>query len=315
MDNKNSNNNKNQRSNNEESKTIMKTEIIIIQIIIIVYLFASTNSIYKKHSELLNKLNQVLQQNNNNVIDIYNNVNKSNNEIPQKLKIDYICAKDDKKKKKIKINFVNFWTEFSKENDIFTRILRKHYDVEISSNPDYIFYSVFGKSHNKYNDKKYIKIQYMGENRRPSFKDADYSMAFDYLDKQDRYLRFPIYLHRYEEALEIKLFYLNERPYKPNKKFCACLITNRRGTFRNNFIEELSKYKKIDNGGKYKNNIGKILPRDYKVKNAFLKEYKFSIAMENSKRNGYLTEKLLESFLGHVYYLILFIDYSYILWR
>ena len=47
----------------------------------------------------------------------------------------------------------------------------------------------------------------------------------------------------------------------------------------------------IDLGGKYNNNVGKIYN---KIK--FLSSYKFSIAMENSEGDGYLSEKILDSF-------------------
>ena len=47
-------------------------------------------------------------------------------------------------------------------------------------------------------------------------------------------------------------------------------------------------------GGKCYNNIG----RRVKNKIKFLMEYKFSIAMENSGGDGYITEKIVESFLA-----------------
>ena len=46
-------------------------------------------------------------------------------------------------------------------------------------------------------------------------------------------------------------------------------------------------------GGKYKNNVGII-----KNKIKFLTKYKFSIAMENSEGDGYLSEKLFHSFIS-----------------
>jgi hypothetical protein len=64
--------------------------------------------------------------------------------------------------------------------------------------------------------------------------------------------------------------------------------------FRINFINELNKYKKIDMGGKHDNNIG----GQVKDKIKFLSLYKFSIAMENSKADGYNSEKILDSFLA-----------------
>ena len=59
--------------------------------------------------------------------------------------------------KKIKINFVDFQKDLSENND-FLDILSRHYYVEISDNPDYLFYSVFGTDHLKY--KKCVKIFY-----------------------------------------------------------------------------------------------------------------------------------------------------------
>ena len=46
-------------------------------------------------------------------------------------------------------------------------------------------------------------------------------------------------------------------------------------------------------GGRYKNNVGRV-----KNKIKFLSSYKFSIAMENTEGNGYLSEKIVESFLS-----------------
>jgi len=48
-----------------------------------------------------------------------------------------------KKKKTIKINFKYFWENFNSEDNLFTNLLRKRYNVIISDKPDYLFYSVF----------------------------------------------------------------------------------------------------------------------------------------------------------------------------
>ena len=79
------------------------------------------------------------------------------------------------------------------------------------------------------------------------------------------------------------------------KKFCAAVISNTLITdyFRINFINELNKYKIVDMGGKYNNNVGII-----KNKIDFLSSYKFSIAMENTEGDGYISEKILDSFLS-----------------
>lgn len=46
-------------------------------------------------------------------------------------------------------------------------------------------------------------------------------------------------------------------------------------------------------GGLYNNNVGKI---ENKIE--FLKSYKFSIAMENTEGDGYISEKIMDSFLS-----------------
>ena len=79
------------------------------------------------------------------------------------------------------------------------------------------------------------------------------------------------------------------------------MISNRRGKFRNIFIEELSKYKTIDNAGKYNKNVNFIEKHNtdkYQQKINFLKQYKFSIAIENSFNIGYVSEKILTCFLA-----------------
>ena len=58
--------------------------------------------------------------------------------------------------------------------------------------------------------------------------------------------------------------------------------------------EKLSKYKRVDSGGRHLNNIGG--PVDDKLE--FQKDYKFSIAFENSAFPGYLTEKLPEAVIA-----------------
>ena len=47
-------------------------------------------------------------------------------------------------------------------------------------------------------------------------------------------------------------------------------------------------------GGRYNNNIGGRI----KDKIKFLSSYKFSIAMENSECDGYISEKIIDSFLA-----------------
>jgi len=189
--------------------------------------------------------------------------------------------------KKIKINFVDFWKEFDKYNNIFTTYLSAIYDISIDSKPDYLFYSFFGYEHLKYKD--CIKIYYTGENDVPDFNFCDYAIGFHHISFEDRYLRYPLYLlyPGYSKLKEKNITTdLSER------KFCNFIYSNSKYStpLREYFFLKLSEYKKVDSGGKFRNNIGK--PVDDKID--FIKKYKFTIAFENSSLSGYTTEKLME---------------------
>lgn len=170
-----------------------------------------------------------------------------------------------------------------------------------NENPDYLIYDVFDCDflNSKYNNS--IKIAYYTENQIPDFNQADYAIGFDNLMYLDRYFRrttlFWTLAKRYLH-IKNKDFILERKKsllLKKNK-FCAAVISNYRSTdkFRIKFINELNKYKKVDMGGKFMNNIGG--PVKNKIK--FLSSYKFSISMENSEGQGYVSEKILDSLLA-----------------
>ena len=78
------------------------------------------------------------------------------------------------------------------------------------------------------------------------------------------------------------------------RKFCNFVVSNGSCQQRNDFFAKLSKYKKVDSGGRFANNIGYAVAD----KRKFQSEYKFSIAFENNAyRPGYewyITEKILD---------------------
>jgi len=43
-------------------------------------------------------------------------------------------------KKKIKIEFSDFWGGFNKTDNYFYNLLKEEFDIEISSQPDYLFF-------------------------------------------------------------------------------------------------------------------------------------------------------------------------------
>lgn len=198
-------------------------------------------------------------------------------------------------KKKIKLAFCDFWGGFEnnptgKENydNILYKILSEKFDIEISENPDFLIYSVFGNNHLKYNCKK---IFFTGENIRPDLTYCNYSISFDYIN-DNRNLRFPLSaITLYESSIKdnFKKDIDFEKIKQEKSKFCNFIFSNPNAQLRNFLFSELSKYKLVDSGGRALNNIGYLV--DDKLK--FQSKYKFSIAFENSEYPGYTTEKIV----------------------
>ncbi|MCR5119589.1 MAG: hypothetical protein K6B44_08230 [Lachnospiraceae bacterium] len=196
--------------------------------------------------------------------------------------------------KKIKIDFVDFWSDLDKEDNYFINRLRLYYDVEVSKDAPVIFCSCFGDR--AYDMEDRVKICFTGENYVPDFNIYDYVMGFSHMSFADRYLRLPLYAlytERIKEALEKHT--KDEAYYLSKKKFCNRVVSNPDShPMRESLFEKLCEYKKVDSGGRYKNNIGGAV----KDKMAFERDYRFTLAFENTSTPGYVTEKILEAFAG-----------------
>lgn len=207
------------------------------------------------------------------------------------------------KGKKIKVNFCdNDSTFVSKKSNLFLEILQKYYDVEISENPDFVFYSCFGTKHWDYNN--CVKIYYTNENVAPDFNECDYGIGFHHINFEDRYLRFTEYNLKITPEIQNKQNLDNSLA---KRKFCNFVYSNSKNgegaTLRPDFCKELAKYKHIDCPGKVLNNMqDAIEPRNgdwQQGKLDFLSQYKFTIAFENRKTNGYTTEKLFQPLMAN----------------
>ena len=196
--------------------------------------------------------------------------------------------KEQYMKRKIKIEFSDWWPGFDKTNNYFYNLLKEEFDVEISNNPDYLFFSVFGNQHQNY---RCTKIFYTGENIAPPLGQYQWSFSFEYSDDPRNY-RLPHYL-LYDGYYELVRDKVIEKSMA-NRKFCNFVASNGNCQERNQFVNQLSKYKKVDSGGRWMNNIGYVV--DDKLK--FQSEYKFSIAFENNayrpQHPGYTTEKVMQ---------------------
>ena len=211
----------------------------------------------------------------------------------------YIFDKKINQKKLINIYFVDSLEDYYKDiliKDI-TKLIENRFIINITSvNPDYLIFDIFDCEHLNLKYSNTIKIGIYTENQFPDFIEADYAISYHNINYLDRYFRnkrkyFINFNRKRFETIRRKAF-----RKKIRKKFCAGVISNLNSTdgFRIKFINELSKYKKVDMGGIYKNNVGGIV----RNKIRFLSAYKFSIAMENSEGQGYISEKIFDSFIA-----------------
>lgn len=196
----------------------------------------------------------------------------------------------------IHVAFIDFWSGFDYSIMTFYHILCKDFEVIIHNDvreAEYVFFSCFGDSHwNVPKDK--IKIFITAENISPDFNTCDYAIGFDRLSFGDRYLRFPnIYGPISKRGVLGMVARKHQPPFLEKQSFCSFVVSNAEAdSIRVRLFDLLSAYKKVDSGGRYLNNVGG--PVSDKL--SFDRKHKFSICCENSRHDGYITEKLYEAF-------------------
>lgn len=189
--------------------------------------------------------------------------------------------------KTIKVNFGYFWPGFDNTDNYFTRILSKKYNVVLSENPDLYFFTHTYNNKHDYLKYKCHKVFIGFENERADWNICDYVLDSDFYNNNPRHKRLPLWVSWGQDSL-IK----SKEPQNiiTKEKFACMVVSNGKAKERIEFFNLLSKYKKVDSGGRYLNNIGG--PVENKLD--FIKDYKFVISFENSSYSGYTTEKLIE---------------------
>ena len=221
--------------------------------------------------------------------------------IKYKTNSNYSSDSSSSNKKNITARYLDFWTNFSlKKFDIHKIILEK-YNVKllndsnskITDDPDFIIFSCFGSQHLEYNS---VKLYLTLENTLPDYTECDYAIGLRIREGDNRYFKKPIDVNFYSEKKNIYNIINFHGDNIKQKKFCAILVSNSACEVRNEFFERLSKYKKVDSGGNYQNNIGYTV----KDKTEFFRNYKFAIVFENAKNYGYASEKIYDAFYAGV---------------
>ena len=189
-----------------------------------------------------------------------------------------------------KIKFTGFPEYHNPREQAYYRYLAERYDIVESDNPDYVIDGGQSFEHVKYDA---VKILISSENDVPDFNSYDYAIGSAPLQFDDRYLRMP--WCSFSPHYRLLDGAPSQSPEKLlSRKFCSFVVSNAEfgDPLRVKFFHELSKYKQVDSGGRFMNNIGGPI----KDKDAFCSGYKFNIAFENSSCLGYVTEKIVDAF-------------------
>lgn len=227
---------------------------------------------------------------------------------------DPIEFEEDYVMEKRKINFTGFWSDFDKEHNLFSDILREKFEIEISDDPDFLIASPLG---NPLEYLKYdcVRILFTGEPLVPDFNVFDYAIGFDYLSFPDetvsnRYYRYPLCYFGYERLKRFAKGMTRddaEEILKKKKYFCNFLYGHRSAQGeRERIFDTVQTYKRVESAGSFMNNMpnGTIVPYS-KQKMAFLEQCKFTIACESISYPGFVTEKLVDPICSYsipIYY-------------
>ena len=267
----------------------------------------SSNLTDKDNPQIKNKDNEESKKDNNTIPEMNhlkenhemalenNNQNNQNQNIQDQNNLIPVSSNNNPtgSKRKIYVKYMDFWPAFILKNFDVHKILLEKYEVIESDTPDYVIFSEFGgENYGIENRIDCVKLFLSIENRDPNFAITDYAIGIHYINEGDRYFRKPTETHQLTALVNVYNATKLRGVGTSNRKFCAWVVSNGSGTVRNNFYDELSKYKTVDSGGSFRNNVGGSV--DDKL--GFLKNYKFSICFENSKTAGYISEKLSDAF-------------------
>lgn len=202
-------------------------------------------------------------------------------------------------KKSIKIKFVGFPAFHDPHAQAYFRFLQDRYNVIECDAPDYVIDAGLTFEHERYNG---VKVVINAENLVPDFNAYDYAVASTEMTLGDRYVRIPWFVF-YPYFNDIRRRKTLPDQSLLDRKFCSFVVSNAEfgDPMRRMFFEELSKYKQVDSGGRYCNNVGGPV----KDKLEFCRGYKFNIAFENCSYPGYTTEKVMEAYVAQtvpIYY-------------
>lgn len=194
--------------------------------------------------------------------------------------------------------------------------------LKLQEEPDYLVYSTFGEEHIKYKNCYKILINIKSTNLKEYKPDfiIDTTNDVKHIPENANMVYIPHYVLSFYErfrnvpnSLIKSSDYNSEQILQSKKNFCAFLYHNCTVKYRSKFFHTLSKYKQVDA-------LGKCMSKNKECDRFFFKEnkisyhdlavlkyrpYKFVICFESKKKNGYISEKIINAMLANaipIYY-------------
>ena len=197
----------------------------------------------------------------------------------------------------VKLNYVNFYPGFDESqcrNNVLMDLCSE-YQFEFTNEPDILLIGCYGCE--RFDAQRAIKIGYYTENLPPDLDNFDYFFGWEFSETVSD----PRYCKGVFGPLQSHLFRGCADPrgaLQGKTRFCNFIYTTKI-PFRERFYSELSHYKEVSAPGKSMNNCNDLASRysaDWQsAKLRYLGQFKFTIAFENSRREGYVTEKLFDA--------------------
>ena len=226
--------------------------------------------------------------------------------------------------KTIKINFtgLSIRGEFHPHDNYLLNILKKHYNVEVCDDPDFVICGVLYE-HGAFASGIYdeyiltypkVRVLIEGENYVPDYNLVDYSICQYPIKYFDRNCYFPCGVEAFTSGkTEFRELQDKDRNYPDDflktKEHFASFIASHDSEYniRGNFFKALNKRKRVESVGSYLNNQpdGKTVDWLDGSKQEFIKKSRFSLCFESTKDEGFITEKIVEAFYADtipVYY-------------
>jgi len=198
-------------------------------------------------------------------------------------------------KKLVRIDFCDFHSNFPKTDNFYYHLLSERFELQLCDQPDYLIFGPYGHEHRLHSG---VRILASIEPGRPDYRFCDFSLSpLEIADP--RHLQLPVYVTNGRAEELIKNPGDAEKDLAAKKGFCSFVVSSQHPVKNRNrleIFEALGKYKRVDSGGRFMNNIGGPVPGGTRNKIEFLRKYKFNIAFENSSLPGYSTEKIYEPF-------------------